>query len=237
MIINVGKIIKESINEYLDKEYGKPLFDYLAAKNISPSNHKYINDVFGDKDIKTNNQSDKYVFTKPDVFKTDWLIHIQNQKGNIANSGFKYAFPADKKEFLWCTGNYQERTNSGYIFAFPADKRIDLVVDECDSQFYNSVKYVMFRASGVKTKNLEFKFPTDEIIIYNKTAKDFINLRRINYNGCRYFAVMPYYNGEYDFFITKKTKVKPLYISRKLSMCIEWVKQNYRQYSNLLFKK
>ena len=97
----------EVLKEYLDKDYMKPLYDYINDKNTNPDKH-WFEDDFNFASCTDTYKGEKnpsvYAYTRPELVKSKWLIHFGNQ--NVYNQGFKRAFPKEQMKYLYMTGNF-----------------------------------------------------------------------------------------------------------------------------------
>lgn len=228
----ISSIVRGVLREYLDKEYMKPLYDYINDRIEDSDDNWYENDLnyLSDSDIhKGEKNPSDYAFTKPEVIKSKWLIHIGSNM--VYHQGFKRAFPKDVMKYLYMTGEFNfPRCDEGYSFAFDADESYldDKASKLCHGEVTDDA--VMFIASGIKVRNTVYNKYGDEVIFFNKSAHDFVRI----VNNCNYdINDFPYkWNVMSNDF---RKRWRPLYSSDSLDDVVKWVKDNYIQYRKELF--
>lgn len=222
----VNKIIKNVINEYLDKKYMKPLYDLINDRNDNSNKNWYGNlmNSLSNSNIYTNEKNGhRYAFTKPEIIKSKWLIHLGSPW--IFNQGFTRAFPKKYIDYLCATGYFSfYDCSEGYSFAFDADeKNIDSCVEDLKGDAPIAQDVTMFIASGIKTRNTVFNKYGDEVIFFNKTAHDFVKIYNRDNDE-------DYFRYKWNILSKSGPNQKILYANNNLSNVIKWVKNNYAQY-------
>lgn len=224
---HIKRVVREVLKEYLDKDYMKPLYDYINDKNENSDEHWYEDDLnyaSSTDTYKGEKNPSAYAFTKPEIVKSKWLVHIGNEMPYY--QGFKRAFPKDAMKYLYMTGNFNfPKCDEGYSFAFDADEKYldDKINKLCHGEVTGNA--VMFIASGIKTQNTVYNNYGEEVIFFNKTAHNFVRIIN-NYN----------YDAEdfpYKWNVMSndsRKRWKPLFSSNSLEKVVKWVKENYVQY-------
>lgn len=231
---SIKRIVRGVLKEYLDKDYMKPLYDYINDKIENPDEHWFENDLnyAASSDIyKGEKNPDVYAFTKPKIIQSKWLVHIG--KEIIYSQGFKRAFPKDAMRYLYMTGDFNfPKCDEGYSFAFDADDKYldDRVKKLCHGKVTDDA--IMFIASGIKTQNTVHNDYGEEVIFFNKSAHDFVRIiNNYNYGEENFPHKWNVISNDLNKFW------KPLYSNNSLERVVKWVKENYVQYRKELSNK
>ena len=237
VIINeaqLGAIINqeggEFLLEYLDKNLMDPLHKYLkrTKKHYDLPGFKklYYDYEVGKVPYITTRQA----FQNPQVFKNGWVLHFTNAPLRILSEGFK-GVKSEYLEQIWRTyGRGYEMSDEGYCFAFDANDAFPPDFGGIDYGKYA----LMFRVSGLRVTNLG-DLGQAQVIFNSKMA---------NLKEC--YIIKPevkednYYDAvgeiQTDKAIAGVSVINPytkkaVYKGKNLKDVIEWVKNNYRQYS------
>jgi hypothetical protein len=223
------KLVKSTINEYIDKNAIMPLKKYLdkTPKRYKTTNfnklwHKYETD--------RANITSRHAFSKHEVFKNNWVIHFTRSPLSIIRNGFK-GINVNYKDQLWRTymRGYPTDYGDGYAFAYDAN-------DIPKNAFEYGEYGIMFRTSGLK--------------VYNRADlgewQVIFNPSQANLKECFLIKVDIDYKSNYDGdgdFETKETMrnvnvinpytKKVIYKTNSFDNAVNWVKTNYRQYSSI----
>lgn len=224
---NVKKVVREVLKEYLDKDYMKPLYDYINDKIENPDEHWFADD-FNYASSSNAYTKDKnpsvYAFTKPEIIHGKWLIHIGNNM--VYYQGFNRAFPKEQMKYLYMTSNFNfPKSNEGYSFAFDTDdKYLDNKISKlCHGNVTEDA--IMFIANGIKVQNTVYNDYGREVIFFNKSAHDFVRILN-NYD----YDTEDFPHKWNVMSNDPNKRWKPLYSSNSIEKVIKWVKENYAQY-------
>lgn len=206
--------------------------DYQEVEKAFPEEIKqFISDL---KNGKYNNDPDVAGKTKLHMSlqnkkllpRTTWLVHFSNNADDIVLQGFEIG--AEDMTDIALTKFDRGKKYPGYNFAFIADSRY---ANRAAASPYGrrdgSGKYgedaVMFMNSGVHFYH--YGDEEDQIVFYGPEANDFILLKYVdgkyNVEGNR-----NYKGHDYIF--------SPNEDSNSFEQCVNWVKQNWQQYKNVL---
>lgn len=220
--MNVNKIIKETIdnylknniilNEYLDKEYGMPLYK-VAKKELDDAN----------------------------VVKKQWLIHCawsDEAAESIMKNGFTNGVSKDdiSKDTL-TNSRFAERTDRGYAWAYKADD----LINQKDYGTFEYNKYagygstILFQASGVEYYNdiddemqviFDNKSPQNMILIYEWDGLANVKNKFSSHESIKNEE------GE-ELFGVGNVNGKPLYVN-SFENVVKWCIDNFTQYRKYL---
>ena len=230
-MINVKRVVREIINEYLDKDAMMPLKKYL---DNTPQRYKGtdINKLWHVRQTTSADvPTSRHAFSKHELFKNNWVLHFTPHPFEIIKNGFK-GISVQRKDDLWRTfGQHMPRDyGNGYAFAYD--------VNDVPKNAIDYGKYaLMFRTSGLKVYNRgdlgEWQ------VIFNPQQ---VNLRDCFILKCG-VDVERNHDGNGDMYATKHlnsvsvihplTK-KTVYKGETLEDATTWVKENYNQYNKFL---
>jgi len=222
-------IVKNVINEYLDKNAIMPLKKYL---DDTPKRYKTtdFNKLWYKYKTSEADITSRHAFSKHEIFKNNWVIHFTTNPLSIIQNGFK-GINTSYKDLLWRTYGRGYPTDYGDGYAFAYD------INDIPKNAFEYGKYgIMFRTSGLKVYNRgdlgEWQ------VIFNPSQANlkecFLIKIDIDYES--------YYDGNGDVETTKTLRnvnvINPytkrvIYKTNSLDKAVNWVKTNYRQYSSI----
>lgn len=142
----------------------------------------------------------------------EWLIHFSDNAYDIWKNGFIYATNDIDNLAYSGAGSIKNKDNEGYDFAYLASEFGKYAFDWRNGKPKYGDEAVMFRASGVKATH--FGDEEEQVMFYNKDAKDIVYLQYTEYNG----------------WYVESNNGRPLYMNDDLEKVVAWVEQNYDQY-------
>jgi hypothetical protein len=216
MKTSISKIIREEIGnylrnniilEYLDKDYGIPVYR-TAQKELISAN----------------------------VVKTTWLVHTvasDSDAESIMNNGFTNGVSKDELGYGALTNSLNaKRSDRGYAWAYELD---DVLMGDC--KYAGIGTALLFQASGVEYYNdfdeetqviFDNKSPKNMILIY-----EWDGFENKEDKFKRYVDGFDDSMPEDKLFGVGNVNGKPLYIG-KFNDVLKWCVTNFRQYAKYL---
>lgn len=161
--------------------------------------------------------SDVPLFTIADyegLVKDQWLVHFTDHPAYIARDGFTKGVALDEWEKLGLSTHFRSRASRpGFNFAYTFQD-----ADEHEGATRYGKECVMFKASGVKIWHHGDQ--EDQVIFIGATAHD----------------IVPIYRHDEGWYVEGVGPNKE-FVTPDLDSMMNWVRDNYDQYRNVLSKK